>query len=160
MLVLIKQLSAKEFYHQLDFSYECFVSYLKQQNACDEYLCSITADIEIGDACENGVYIEKENLLEQILLTLASSENFNCIRSGLRKNEEFNNLLLNLRVVKSMSGILQKLSSLITGTRPQKEKAIERIEKQLQDILLTADEMCFVLWVFFDFLVKPFFFVV
>jgi len=144
LLVLItakSQLQAADIYHALDFSNECFVSYLKQQSCSDEYLNSITA-IEISEACENGVYVEKENLLEQSLLTFASKENFVCIKVDLRKDEKFKNLLLNLRVAKSISNIKQKISSLLTGTVTLKQKAIDRIERQLRDISSRIEVKC------------------
>lgn len=144
MSVLItakNQSQAAEIYHALDFSNECFLSYLKQHSSSDDYLNSI-ATIEISEACENGVYVKKENLLEQALLALASKENFSCIKVGLMGNEKFKNLLLNLLVAKSISNIKQKLSSLLTGTKTEKQKAIERIEKQLRDISSTAGVKC------------------
>lgn len=142
-MTAVKQSQSLEIYHHPDFSVECFASYLKQQNCSDDYLNSITTHGEVFQACQNGVYIEKENLLAQALLTLRFKENFVCIQNGLQHNENFKNLLLNVRVAKSTLGdIMQQLSSIITGKKTPKEKAVERIEKQLRDILSTVEVKC------------------
>lgn len=80
--------------------------------------------------------------MSQALLTLMFKENFDCVRSILIKDDNFKDWLLNLRVAKSMNDFMQKITRLLTGSKTLKEKAVERIEKQLRDILSTVDMKC------------------
>lgn len=142
MLIITSQ--SLEIYHQLDLSTPCFVAYLKQQNSSDDYLKSlaIKSQKDISDACENGAYIQKETLLGQALLTLRFKDNYECRRIGLEHSINFKNLLLSAHVVRSMSDIMEKLNSLVTGNKTPKEIAAERIETQLRDILSTIEVKC------------------
>lgn len=142
LLLFVNLSQALEVYHHLDLSIECFASYLKQKNLTDEIYKSLTVSTDISESCENGVYIEKEKLMSQALLTLMFKENFDCVRSILIKDDNFKDWLLNLRVAKSMNDFMQKITRLLTGSKTLKEKAVERIEKQLRDILSTVDMKC------------------
>lgn len=127
---------------QVDASNECFISYLKQQSISDEYFNSARSYNGISPACQRGVESEKLNLLRQAQFSLRYKNNFECMQAAVQTDEMFKNLLLNVRVLKSTREIMKKINSALRGQKSPKEIAIERVEKQLRDVLLEIEVKC------------------
>lgn len=87
--------------------------------------------------------MEKQKLLSQAHFQLRHKTSYECLQRLTEDDQNFLNLLLNLRVVKSLSeSSIKKLSSIFSSQKTPKEMAIERIESQLRDVLSHSELKC------------------
>lgn len=94
------------------------------------------------EACIKGVEFEKDQLYSQIKSNLQYQDNHVCLLRIL-DNENYKNLLLKKATFEQRSeGIIKKLDRMWTGKKTPKQKAIERVEKELQDCVDLAKLNC------------------
>lgn len=130
-----------------DSSIECFISFLKQNNVLDEFISSSrqvsSLMTEVSPTCLRGVDLEKQKLLSQAHFQLRHKTSYECLRKATEDDKHFLNLLLNLRVVKSLSESgIKKMNSIFSRQKTPKEIAVDRVEKQLRDVLSQSEVKC------------------
>lgn len=131
-----------ESYQQRDTSVECFATYLKQQNINDEIFNTVRPLYSMTELCLRGVEFEKDQLFSQAKLNFRYGHNFKCLEENLN-DDTYKNMLLKLRTVKSISeGVVKKLENMWSGTKTPKQRAVERVGKELNEYFASKDLYC------------------
>lgn len=129
-------------YQQRDTSVECFVTYLKQQNFNDEFFNTVRSLYSITEACLRGVDYEKEELFDQAKSNLRYDNNLNCMADKL-KDETYKNLLLKMKSVRSIGeGVVKRIEHMWSSKKSPKQRAIERVEKEVYEFFAAAEMNC------------------
>lgn len=126
-----------------DTSIECFIAYLKQQNAADDYVSSLRSMNFVSAACKAGAESEKSLLVQQTNINLQQRKNSDCLGKELTKSETLPDLLLNLRVIRTVNdGNFHRLGSFLRGTKTPKDSSMERIDRSILAIVSDAETSC------------------
>jgi hypothetical protein len=129
-------------YQQRDFSVECFVTYLKQENINDEFFNNVRLLYSLTEACLKGVDFEKEQITGQVKSNLQYDNNRECL-TELLSVETYKNLLLKIRAVQLISeSVVSKIGNMWSGKKSPKQQAIERVEKEAYDFFTESEMNC------------------
>lgn len=108
------------------------------------YFNSVRSANSLSSSCLNRIESEKKLLFDQAQYKLRKKATADCLSSELKDNEEYKNLLLKLRTIKSINEGLSMnvIGSALTNRKSLKDNAIERVEKELDDVLSEYEVKC------------------
>lgn len=105
---------------------------------------SVRSAHSLSSSCLDTITFEKNQLFDQAQFKLRNKVTADCLRNELKDDEDYKNLLLKLRTIKSINeGLsINKIGNALMNRRSPKDNAIERVEKELDDVLSEYEVKC------------------